>query len=61
MIERETISGYQHVVAYCVGEELGTMGETLFNIFNTPGCDPLVAQVTHPPLTMFQLIYFSFK
>lgn len=46
MLERETIVAYRHVIDYCVGEELGTMGETLFNIFNTTGCDPLVAQVS---------------
>ncbi len=46
MIERETIAGYLHVTRYCIGEELGTLGETMFNIFNTTGCDPLVAQVS---------------
>nr|VZI16997.1 unnamed protein product [Spirometra erinaceieuropaei] len=44
MIERDTIAGFLQVTRCCVGEELGTLGETMFNIFNTPGCDPLVAQ-----------------
>ncbi|VDM00385.1 unnamed protein product [Schistocephalus solidus] len=44
MIERETIAGFLNVTHCCVGEELGTLGETMFNIFNTPGCDSLVAQ-----------------
>ncbi|KAL7054934.1 hypothetical protein AAHC03_024428 [Spirometra sp. Aus1] len=44
MIERDTIAGFLQVTRCCVGEELGTLGETMFNIFNTPGCDSLVAQ-----------------
>uniref|UniRef100_A0A5K3FU08 J domain-containing protein n=1 Tax=Mesocestoides corti TaxID=53468 RepID=A0A5K3FU08_MESCO len=44
MTERETMAGYLHVMRHCIGEELGTVGECLFNIFNTTGCDPLVAQ-----------------
>lgn len=55
MMERETIAGYRHVISYCVGEELGTMGETLFNIFNTTGCDPLVAQALKCDLIDFLL------
>lgn len=45
MIERETIAGFMHVTRFSIGQELGTLGETMFNLFNTPGCDSLVAQV----------------
>ncbi|VDN96699.1 unnamed protein product [Rodentolepis nana] len=55
MVERETIVSYRHVIDYCVGEEIGTMGETLFNIFNTTGCDPLVAQALKCNLIDFLL------
>ncbi|VDM24169.1 unnamed protein product [Hydatigera taeniaeformis] len=55
MVERETIAGYRHVIDYCVGEELGTIGETFFNIFNTTGCDPLVAQALKCDLIDFLL------
>jgi len=44
MIERETIAGFMHVTRFSIGQELGTLGETMFNLFNTPGCDSLVAQ-----------------
>ncbi|VDK38091.1 unnamed protein product [Taenia asiatica] len=55
MMERETIAGYLHVISYCVGEELGTVGETFFNVFSTTGCDPLVAQALNCDLIDFLL------
>ncbi|KAL5969309.1 hypothetical protein TSMEX_002951 [Taenia solium] len=55
MMERETIAGYLHVISYCVGEELGTVGETFFNLFSTTGCDPLVAQALKCDLIDFLL------
>ncbi|OON15900.1 hypothetical protein X801_08292, partial [Opisthorchis viverrini] len=44
MADRDTIGGIMRVINCCIGEELGLVGETLFGIFDSPDCDPLIAQ-----------------
>ncbi|KAA3681187.1 DnaJ subfamily C member 13, partial [Paragonimus westermani] len=55
MADRDTIGGLLRVVNCCIGEELGLVGETLFGIFDSPDCDPLVAQALKHDLIGYAL------
>ncbi|KAL3317069.1 DnaJ subfamily C member 13 [Cichlidogyrus casuarinus] len=44
MADRDTIGSLISVMQCCQGQELGLIGEILFNVFDTPNCEALIAQ-----------------